>query len=243
MTNVLSSLFGQPEIIKELTDPIKVAWKKIAEVTGGLLPKVLGFLLILIIGWLLSKLFAFVIKKLLKLARIHVLSEKAGVEAFLQKGGVKGGAVDIISRVAYWFFMIITFIVAFDSAGLSAVSEVLNKLLFYFPNIFVALVILIIGFYLARFAAGLVKVFAGNIGVEKPDILGKTAYTIVIIFIVPIALSQLEIAPELITNTFLILLGAFCLAAAIALGLGSKELVESLWEKSKLTEKIESKKK
>lgn len=243
MTTVVFSLADQPEIIKGVTEPIKAAWLKIAEVAGELIPKIVGFLLILIIGWLLSKLFAFVIKKLLRLVRLHVLSEKAGVEAFLKKGDIKVGAVDIISRIAYWFFMIITFIVAFDSAGLSAVSDVLNKLLLYFPNIFVSLVILIIGFYLARFVAGLVKVLAGNIGVEKPDILGKTAYAIVIIFIVPIALSQLEIAPDLITSTFLILLGAFCLATAIALGLGSKDLVKSLWEKSKLTKKIETKQK
>ena len=243
MTNFMLGQSGQPDLLQGVIDPIKAAWLKIAEVAGGLLPKVLGFILILIIGWLLSKLFAYVIKKLLRLARIHVLAEKAGVEAFLKKGDMKEDTVTIISRVAYWFFLIIVFIVAFNSAGLTAVSDVLNKLLFYFPNIFVALVIVVIGFYLAKFVSGLVKVFAGNIGVEKPDILGKTAYTIVIIFIIPIALSQLEIAPELITNTFLILLGAFCLGAAIAFGLGSKDLVNDLWKKSKLTEKIEAKKK
>ena len=243
MTSFIFTQTGQPGFLQGVTDPLKAAWLKIAEMAGGLIPKIVGFILILIIGWLLSKLFAYLIKKLLKLARIHVLAEKSGVEAFLKKGDVKEDAVTIISKIAYWFFMIIAFIVAFNSAGLTAVSDVLNKLLFYFPNIFVALVIVIIGFYLARFVSGLVKVFAGNIGIEKPDILGKTAYTIVIVFVVPIALSQLEIAPELITNTFLILIGAFCLAAAIALGLGSKELVQGLWEKSKFVEKIESKKK
>ena len=108
---------------------------------------------------------------------------------------------------------------------------------------FIPLVIIIIGFYLARFVSDLVKVFAGNIGVEKPDILGKTAYAIVIIFVIPLALSQLKIAPDLISNTFLILLGAFSLATAIALGLGSKDLVKNLWDKSKFVEKVESKKK
>lgn len=233
-----ASFSAQPEFLKNITDPLEAAWFKIAEIVGGLLPKVIGFILILILGWLLSKLFAFVIKKLLVLARVNVLSQKAGIEDFLQKGGLKKDAVSIISRVVYWFFMIITFVVAFNSVGLTAVSDVLNDLLLYFPNIFVALVILVIGFYLARFVAGLVQVFAGNIGVKKPDAIGKITYAIVIIFIIPITLNQLRIASDLVTNTFLLLFGALCLALAIAFGLGSKDLVVRLWEKLKFEEKI-----
>lgn len=233
-----ASFSSQPEFLKNITDPLEAAWFKIAEIVGGLLPKVIGFILILIIGWLLSKLFAFVIKKLLILVRVHVLSEKAGIEDFLQKGGLKKDAVSIISRVVYWFFIIITFVVAFNSVGLTVVSDVLNDLLLYFPNIFVALVILVIGFYLARFVAGLVQIFAGNIGVKKPDIIGKITYVIVIVFVIPITLNQLRIASDLVTNTFLLLFGALCLALAIAFGLGSKDLVVKLWEKWKLEDKI-----
>jgi len=233
-----ASFSSQPEILKNITDPLEAAWFKIAEILGGLLPKVIGFLLILIIGWLLSKLFAFVIKKLLLLVRVHVLSEKAGIEGFLQKGGLKKDAVSIISRVAYWFFIIITFVVAFNSVGLTVVSDVLNDLLLYFPNIFVALVILVIGFYLAHFVAGLVQVFAGNIGIKKPDVIGKISYAIVMIFIIPIILNQLRIAPDLVANTFLLLFGALCLALAIAFGLGSKDLVVRIWEKLRFEEKI-----
>ena len=59
-----------------------------------------------------------------------------------------------------------------------------------------------------------------------------------IIFIIPITLNQLRIASDLITNTFLLLFGALCLALAIAFGLGSKDLVGKLWEKLKFEEKI-----
>lgn len=242
MGHLMTSLSSQPEFFKEIKEPLQAAWLKIAEIVGGLLPKIVGFLLILITGWLISKLFAFIVQKLLRLARINILSEKAGVEKFLQKGGLKRDAVKIISRVAYWFFIIITFIVAFNSVGLTAVSDALNQLLLYFPNIFVALVILIIGFYLARFVSGLVRVLAGNIGIEKPDIIGNTAYAIVIVFVVPIVLNQLRIASDVVTNAFLLLFGALCLALAIAFGLGSKDLVTSLWEKSKFAEKIKPKK-
>jgi len=65
MDFLTASFSGQPEFLKNITEPLEAAWFKIAEIVGALLPKVIGFILILIIGWLLSKLFAFVIKKLL----------------------------------------------------------------------------------------------------------------------------------------------------------------------------------
>lgn len=242
MISLTASLSSQPKILEDITGPLETAWQKIAEILGGLAPKVIGFLLILIIGWLISKFLAFAIKKLLTLARIPKLAEKAGIENFLRKGNLKRDTVSIISRVAYWFFIIITFIVAFNSVGLSTVSEVLNDLLLYFPNIFVALVILVIGFYLAHFVSGLVNVFAGNIGIEKPEIMGKTAYVIVMVFVIPIALNQLNIASELVTNAFLLLFGALCLALALAFGLGSREIVTEWLNKSKLFDRIKSKK-
>jgi hypothetical protein len=241
MSNLILMVQEKPGFVETVTEPIKVAWLKMGEILGALLPKLVGFLLILIIGWLISKLFAFVIRKLLRLVRVNVLAEKAGIETFLQKGGLKRDTIGIIGLVAYWFFIIITFIVAFNTAGLTTVSDFLNEILLYFPNIFVALVILVIGFYLASFIKGLVKVLAGNIGVEKPDIIGNIGYAIVLVFIIPIALNQLKIASDIVTNAFLLLFGALCLALAIAFGLGSKDLITKLWEKSKLAEKIDKK--
>jgi len=237
------SLSAQPEFLRGANALLQAAWQKIGEIVGEILPKVVGFLLIIIIGWLLSKVIAFVINKLLRLARVHILSEKAGIEAFLKKGEIKKDTVEVISSVAYWFFIIITFVVAFNSVGLTAVSDVLNQILLYFPNVFVALVILVIGFYLARFVADLAKVFAGNIGIEKTDLMGKIAYAIVVIFVIPLALNQLRIASTIVTNTFLILFGALCLALALAFGLGSQDLVKSIWEKTNIVEKIKPKEK
>ena len=143
--------------------------------------------------------------------------------------------------------IIFFFLIFMRVAGFFMISPVLSSRGFpakikVLLSIFVALVILVIGFYLARFVSGLVQVFAGNIGVEKPDVIGKFAYAGVIIFIIPVALNQLNIASDLITSTFLLLFGALCLALAIAFGLGSKDLVSDIWEKSKFAEKIKPKK-
>lgn len=218
-------------------NPLQTAWLRVAEQLGALFPKIVGFIIIVIIGWLLSKLFAFIIKKLLLLVRLNVVSEKAGIEDFLKKGGIKKSSVDILSTVTYWFFLLITFIVAFNAAGLAVVSDLLNTILFYIPNVFVALVVVLIGFYIAKLLSASVKVFAVNLGITRPDIAAKAANYLVLFFVFVIALEQLGISRQIVTSAFSIALGAIGLGAAIAIGLGSKDIVADWWKKSRLKKK------
>ena len=51
-----------------------------------------------------------------------------------------------------------------------------------------------------------------------------------IIFTFAIALNQLRIGEDIVANGFLILFGAACLAGALAVGLGSREVVARYME-------------
>jgi NAD/NADP transhydrogenase alpha subunit len=72
-------------------------------------------------------------------------------------------------------------------------------------------------------------------GATGSEIVGSVAQYGIIVFAAFAALTQLGIAPELIAPTFLILLGAVALAAAIAFGLGgqhvAQEMVQNAYEK------------
>lgn len=219
------------EVTKEIITPLHAAWFRIADQVGALLPKIAGFILIVIIGWLISKLFSLAIKKLLRLVRLNVLSEKSGIEAFLKRGGIKRTLVEILGGVIYWFFLLITFIIAFDSVGLTAVSDLLNRILLYIPNVFVAVIIMVIGFYLAKLVSTSVRVFAGNLGVGRPNVVAQGTNYVVLFFVFTIVLEQLGIAREIVTNAFTIVLGTLGLGIAIAIGLGSKDFVVELWKK------------
>ena len=219
------------EVTKEIVTPLYAAWLRIAEQVGALLPKIAGFILIIIIGWFISKLFSSVIKKFLRLVRLNVLSEKAGIEAFLKRGGIKRTFVDILGGVIYWFFLLITFITAFDSVGLTVVSSLLNRILLYIPNVFVAAIIVVIGFYLAKLVSTSVRVFAGNLGVGRPNVVAQGTNYVLLFFVFTIVLEQLGISREIVTNAFTIVLGTLGLGIAIAIGLGSKDFVVEMWKK------------
>src|SRR5918994_3402571 len=106
------------------------------------------------------------------------------------------------------------------------VSAVLAQLIAYIPNIIAAILILILAALLANFLAGIVR------GATGSEMLSSIARYAIIVYAVFAALTQLGIAVQLTANTFLIVLGAVALAAAIAFGIGGREAARDILEKA-----------
>jgi hypothetical protein len=70
------------------------------------LPRLVAALLLLIAGWILAKLLRRAAIKFLKLVRLDVAAEKAGIEDFLLQGGVRYTAVTLIAGLVYWFVLL-----------------------------------------------------------------------------------------------------------------------------------------
>ena len=117
---------------------------------------------------------------------------------------------------------IIAITMATDALGIRQVSEVFAQLIAYIPNIIAAVLILVLAGLLAQFVAGLVR------GATGIDILGTVAQAAIIVYAVFAALTQLGIAVQLTAPTFLILLGAVALAAAIAFGWGARNVAKDI---------------
>lgn len=187
------------------------------------LPQIIGALLILLIGWILAR----VIKKLsvrgLKLVRFNYLTEKSGIEKFLEKGGVKVSSIDIIGTLVYWIIMLVVILATLNSLKLTAASTLFNQIMLYIPNIIVAILILIIGIYFARLVSQVLITSLKNMEEKTANTIGTIANYAIIILTVFIILGQLNIAGPIVTNAFTILFGAICLALGLAFGLGGKE--------------------
>jgi NAD/NADP transhydrogenase alpha subunit len=69
-------------------------------------------------------------------------------------------------------------------------------------------------------------------GATGSDVLASIARYAIIVYAAFAALTQLGIAVQLTANTFLILLGAIALAAAIAFGIGGREVAREILEKA-----------
>jgi len=187
------------------------------------LPKILGALIILIIGWIIAKLLKRLFIRLLRMVRFNFLTEKSGIEKFLKDGGVKTDSIEVLGTLLYWIIMLIVIMATLNSLNLTAASALFNEIMLYIPNIVVAIVILIIGIYLARMVSQIIKTSLKSMQDKTSDLISQISYVVIIIMTIFLTLGQLNIAQSIVSSAFQIVFGAICLALALAFGLGGRE--------------------
>jgi MFS family permease len=186
-------------------------------------PRIIGFVVVLIIGWIISSLLARGVEALLNAVRFNELARRSGFADFVEKTGVRDDSSGVIANIVKWFVRLITLVVAFDTLGLPAVSNVLQQLLLWLPNLVVALVVLVIGGLAAKALSQLVRGASAEAGFTNPDMLGTVARVAVWGFTIVVAINQLGIATTLINTVMIGLVGAFTIAFGLAFGLGGRE--------------------
>src|SRR3990172_7505370 len=161
---------------------------------GQFLPKLIGAIVILVIGWLIAKLLHFIVVRGLKAVGFGVVTEKAGLDGFLKKGGVRKSTIDVLGLLVYWLAILVTLLTTFNVLGLTVVSELFGSITRFIPNVIVAVLILTIGLYFARFVADAITTYTRNVGLEDSELVGRVTFYAIAIFVVIVALGQMHIA-------------------------------------------------
>ncbi len=206
-------------------------WTQLA----GFVPQLIAALVLLFLGWLFANLVRTGVMKLLDVLKFDTLAQKTGIEAFLKQGNLELSLSRILAKLAYWIVIFIVVVVVANSLGLHMVADLFNKVVLYIPNIIVAILVLVFGVLVARFINRMVFAYLNNIGVQGALTLSTLSEYGVIVFVVFMALEQLNIGTDLLTAAFQIGFGAIGLAFALAFGLGGREWAASVIKK--LTEK------
>jgi hypothetical protein len=217
--------------LEPFIESIRTFWLQFIDV----LPRIAAAFLLLTIGWLLARLIRKATIRVLKLLRVDLLAEKTGVEDFLLQGGVRYTAITLIANMLYWFILFTFVLAILSSMGLTSAADLFSKMLLYIPNVLVALLLLVFGTVFAKFIQGVTFTYLSNIGISGAEIMSTIAQWAVVLFVVSAALEQLSIGGQILVSAFQIAFGAFCLALALAFGLGGREwaahILERMWKK------------
>ena len=114
-------------------------------------------------------------------------------------------------------------------AGLNAMrtqwtTNLVERFFLYLPHLLAALLVLVVGVLVSRFLGRSVLIAAVNAGIASARLLAGLTRFFVIVLAVVAALDEVGIGRTTIIVTFAILFGGLVTAAAIALGLGGREL-------------------
>src|ERR671916_227723 len=190
------------------------------------IPQLIGAIIILVIGYIVARILQTVVARVLQAIGFDRWMEHGGIKQFFDRAQTRETPATVLGRLVFWLVFIIAITMAADALGIRQVSEVLGQLIAYIPSIIAAILILVLAALLANFLAGIVR------GATGSDLLSNIARYAIIVYAAFAAITELGIAVQLTAPTFLIILGAVALAAAIAFGFGAQGVARDIVEKA-----------
>lgn len=194
------------------------------------LPAILAFVLIL----LLALASAWVVQALLRRSLV-----KLGFDQFVARWGLveltewspARSPTLLIAATAYWTILLLGLMTSLSALSPTLATQLAMGLLSVLQHVFLSLVVLLTGIVIARFLARGVLITAVNMQIQSARLLSLGVKWLVLVFSGAMALEHLGIGGGIVRLAFGILFGGIVLAMALAVGLGSKEMVSRSWER------------
>jgi hypothetical protein len=185
-------------------------------------------LLVLLFGWLFIKLVLMVLKKSLKLLKVDVLGQKINDIEIFEDKKLSVNLTKVILKFVKWALLLILIIVVSEMLGMAIISEEIGNLISYLPQLLSAAAIFVIGLFIANFVKKSLYSFFKSFEFSGGKIVSQLVFFIMLSIISITALNQAGVNTDIITNNITLIFGAFLAAFALALGLGSKDVVSDL---------------
>lgn len=195
------------------------------------LPDILTSLFIFSVGIVLGIILKRIFLRFFNTVKMDRFSERYGFVEMLKKGGIKEPVSVIISKLIGWLTIVIFSIVALRTLNVPAIERILESIFLYVPNIFVAAIILFVGYLLSNFIGRAALIAAVNAGLRVSGLVGRLVKLTIFLLALTMALEQLGIGRETIIIAFAIIFGGVVLALAIAFGLGGRDIAKDYLEK------------
>ena len=213
--------------IEDWGDAVFVSLSNTLNTFLSAIPQVLGALIIIIIGWLIAGAVARLVTELLRRAGADRLMATHGSSVYGQRSAQFKPST-IVGEIVKWIIRFVFLVAAANVLGMTQVSQLLNQVLLWIPNLLVAAVILLVAPVIARFVRGGIEVGAGQMGFSNAPLLGRVAEIAIVAFAVVVAINQIGIAANLVNTLFIGLVAAIALAFGLAFGLGGREVAAQI---------------
>jgi hypothetical protein len=212
-----------PNTVQDWGDAVLVSATEALQNFLGFLPALVGAILILVIGWFVAGLLAGLVERALKMVGFERAANTTGISSFIQRSGSSWTASAIVAEIIKWFIRLIAIQAAASILGLNQISQIINAILLWLPNLVVAIAIIVIGALIARFVGGLVRGTTGQMGFSDPELLGNIAHYAILAFAIIAAVDQLGIAETVVDTLFIGAVALVVLAGGLAFGLGGQQ--------------------
>jgi len=197
---------------------------------AGLLPGLLALLIAVLFSAALAWLVAVLLRRFLRSFQFDRQIESWGFTGVADFSPQQSPSLLLI-RVVTWSIVLLGFVLGLGAFDATLTSQLTMRLFDYLPNVFTAIMVLLVGALIARYLARSVLIESVNMNLQYARLLSLGTKWLVMVLTIAMALDHLQIGSGIVHLAFGILFGGIVLALALAVGLGSKELVSRSLEK------------
>lgn len=201
-------------------NPLKALWATIV----AYLPNLFAALVLLFFGYVFARLLAWAARKITRRFRVERLSKKAGLQEAVNETGLDMSVSTVIGQIVFWMIMLTFMISAANALGLPRLSATIQQAVLYLPRLLGAVLIGLIGVFVAHLARKGIQSASRNIGLTYGTPLASLVYGLLIVVTASLAISQLQIKMALLNQLVLVVVLAVGAAIALSLGLGARDL-------------------
>lgn len=214
------------QVRQALVDSTTHFLTRFASLLPGLAALVLALFFSIILAWILAA----IVRRLLIGLHFDERMARWGF-ASLADWSPLNSPTRLVSRSLSALVIISGFLIGIAAFDFEWIYLLVQNIFAYIPDVLAALLVLLVGNVIARFLGRSVLIGAVNLNLQYARFLSIGVKWLVIVLAFAMALEHLRIAPGIVELAFGILFGGIVFTMALAVGLGSKDLITKSLER------------
>ena len=214
---------GDMSIWHHMSDALQQSLYRVLTLLIAVLPGILAFFVALLVFASVGMLISWVLRRCLTWAKFDLrIARKSGTD-----WAPASSPTEIATRASFWICVLLGLVIgvsAFDTSYATG-SALPISLLPYLTHAISAALLLFAGIVVARFLARSVLISAVNAQLQYARILSLGVKWLVLVLTAAMVLDHLQVGGNIVELAFGILFGGIVLTLALAVGLGSRDLV------------------
>lgn len=221
---------------EQIKQSFEESLRRVAMAIAEFLPRLVALAAVLLLTLVLALVIRALIRRLLTSVRLDEHLRRWGF-AIAGDDSPRGHLGLWLERTVFWLVLLSGFLLGLTVFDATSASTLAMQVLGYLPQVLAAAVIFGIGLGAARFLERSVLISAVNRQIQSARLLSLGVKWLITIFASAMALQHLSIGGPLLIIAFSVLFGGIVLALALAVGLGSREIVGRTLERQIQKEK------
>ncbi len=222
-------------MLTNLWDVLQQSADRISRNVIVFLPGLLAVIIVISVTLLVAWAVRAALLRIMRGMKFDQRSEELGFGQYFEWSPSRSPAL-AIARLAQSVIILLGLLLALTAFDPTLTSHLTLSLFQFLPNLLAAILILVVGTFVARFVGRSVLISAVNMQIQSARLLSVGVKWLVLVMSGAMALEHVGIGRSILELAFGILFGGIVLAMSLAVGLGSKEMVSRTWEKSRREE-------